>query len=229
MNEVKIILSCEHGGNFIPKNLLKKIDFSQDLLGSHMAYDRGALDLALFLQAGLNVQLISNKLTRLLIDFNRTEVHKAHWGKLSKFLSPDEKRELTGMYRKHVDQIDANIKKYSINSQCVHFSIHSFTPIFKNRLRKTEIGLLFDPSRKQEVIFCNKIKQILSPSYIVHFNRPYRGVSDGLTTYFRQKYEKNYAGIEIEINQSLFSKKKKWLMTNVLQAIQFILKNEKSR
>jgi hypothetical protein len=39
----------------------------------------------------------------------------------------------------------------------------------------------------------------------VRKNYPYKGISDGLTTSLRKQYtQKNYCGIEIEINQKHF-------------------------
>jgi predicted N-formylglutamate amidohydrolase len=75
--------------------------------------------------------------------------------------------------------------------------------------RDVDIGLLFDPERKLELAFCQDYRLALRavpPPYRVHFNKPYLGIDDGFTTYLRTKFEdKDYAGIEIEINQKLIS------------------------
>lgn len=48
----------------------------------------------------------------------------------------------------------------------------------------------------------------LLPQLIIHLNRPYRGNADGFTESLRQIYsEKNYLGIELEINQKLLKHK----------------------
>jgi hypothetical protein len=46
------------------------------------------------------------------------------------------------------------------------------------------------------------------PHLRVRRNRPYRGTSDGLTTHLRRRFAaKDYAGIELELNQALLGKK----------------------
>jgi predicted N-formylglutamate amidohydrolase len=91
------------------------------------------------------------------------------------------------------------------NKPIIHLSIHSFTPVWKGKIRTTDIGLLFDPDRKPELNFCEKLKSNLAgnfPDFTIDWNKPYAGVDDGFTTYLRLKWpEQEYLGIEIEVNQ----------------------------
>jgi predicted N-formylglutamate amidohydrolase len=72
-------------------------------------------------------------------------------------------------------------------------------------VRNTDLGLLYDPSRRREVALCRGWKEILSeaaPELRVRFNYPYRGGADGLTTCLRRRFpEGSYVGIELEMNQ----------------------------
>ena len=90
-------------------------------------------------------------------------------------------------------------------------SIHSFTPILNGIERIADIGLLFDPARKQESRFCRELQGKLreQPTPLrVRRNYPYRGTSDGLTTALRCKFPGDqYLGIEIEINQARLTRK----------------------
>ena len=42
---MKLVISCEHGGNDIPKDFQKYFLNQQSLLESHRGYDAGTLDL----------------------------------------------------------------------------------------------------------------------------------------------------------------------------------------
>src|SRR5690606_5417757 len=81
----------------------------------------------------------------------------------------------------------------------LHLSVHSFTPVLNEKTRRTEIGLLFDPGRQFESEFCRRWKRSIQakcPDRAVHFNRPYRGTSDGLTVALRRRFpDLQYAGI----------------------------------
>lgn len=94
-------------------------------------------------------------------------------------------------------------------AEIVHLGIHSFTPTLNGKVRNTDIGILYDPSRSQERTYANIIKaeiKRLYPAMKVRFNYPYKGTSDGLTTTLRKKFGQRYVGIEIEINQKFFQR-----------------------
>ncbi|MDD5941447.1 N-formylglutamate amidohydrolase [Fibrobacter sp.] len=94
-------------------------------------------------------------------------------------------------------------------AEIVHLGIHSFTPVLNGKVRNTDIGILYDPTRPQERAYANVIKdeiKRLYPAMKVRFNYPYKGTSDGLTTTLRKKFDPQYVGIEIEINQKFFQR-----------------------
>ena len=100
------------------------------------------------------------------------------------------------------------------HDKVLHLSIHSFTPILDGVERVCDIGLLYDPRRKREHAFCRALaKQVRdTTNFTLRSNYPYKGSSDGFTTYLRKHYpESRYCGIEIEINQKLLSGKSKQL------------------
>ena len=110
----------------------------------------------------------------------------------------------------------------------MHFSIHSFTPRLGHKVRNTDIGLLYDPARKTERKLCISLQDTMreiSGEWNVRRNYPYRGNADGFTTWLRKKYnDKQYCGIEIEVNQKIFSDKRRWglLKRTIITAIKSI-------
>jgi predicted N-formylglutamate amidohydrolase len=94
-------------------------------------------------------------------------------------------------------------------SRVVHIAVHSFTGVLNGQTRNAEIGLLYDPARPRELDLCNRwieaLRELL-PEFRVRRNYPYRGNADGLTTWLRRRFpDPQYAGIELELNQTLLA------------------------
>ncbi|HSM63334.1 MAG TPA: N-formylglutamate amidohydrolase [Gillisia sp.] len=207
---MKLVFSCEHGGNEIPeyyKHLFKNAD---EALNSHRGIDFGTLDLFNYCSS-LSAYSISNKISRLLIELNRSLHHPKLFSEYTAALNDAEKSKLIDLiYNPYRDKLEAEISKIIAEGEEVaHISFHSFTPVLDGKIRNADIGLLFDPSRASEKMICKKLKELLKteiPAFIIRFNYPYLGKADGLTTYLRKKFPENYSGIEIEINQKLSNK-----------------------
>jgi predicted N-formylglutamate amidohydrolase len=99
-------------------------------------------------------------------------------------------------------EVRRSIEKYS---HCIHLSVHSFTPVVDGVVRKADIGILYDPTRRREKRLAGDlIGRIAAEGFRVRRNYPYRGVSDGHTTHLRTRFpETRYLGLELEVNQAL--------------------------
>lgn len=225
-----VIVSCEHARNHIPKKY-KELFFGEDLvLSSHRGYDSGALILARALSSQLNAPLFVSKVSRLVVDCNRSLHHPCLFSEYTKNLSKSKKEEIIRTYYKpYRDRVEGVIQKaISVGLVVLHLSIHTFTPIFGIQKRDFDIGVLYDPHREQEVVFSKlflhalrgyplRNEEIINQMVLVLqqitgketfrslANKPYKGVSDGFTTYLRRKNpETSYIGIELEANQLSF-------------------------
>jgi len=93
----------------------------------------------------------------------------------------------------------------------LHLSIHTFTPELEGVVRNLDMGILYDPGRNGERAFVREWRGALraqlpesTTGIRIRLNRPYRGTSDGLTTWLRSAFPKeSYLGIEVEVNQGL--------------------------
>jgi predicted N-formylglutamate amidohydrolase len=216
-----LIITCEHAGNYIPEEYCDLFKGALPTLNTHKGIDFGALELAKSLAAGLRAPLHYTMISRLLIEANRSESAEDLFSEYSRDLSPSKQKEIKDKYylsyrNKIENQISGILKD---GGYVVHLSIHSFTPVFKGEVRNVDIGLLFDPERQAETVFCEKLMETLKreTGYTVKYNEPYKGTDDGFTVYLRQKFDDPlYAGIEIEVNQKfpLDKFKKNW---NALQ------------
>lgn len=204
----KFIFSCEHGGYEIPELYQSYFTGQKAVLQSHRGWDKGALEIGKYISRRADSKLISNSISRLLIECNRTLGHQDLFSEFSEKM-PDEIKEklIEEYYLPYRNQIERKIEQHlHHNHQVIHLSFHSFTPVLNGETRKTEIGILFDPENQLEQEYAEAWKASIDEkmdSWRVKFNYPYKGTDDGLTTYFRGKYKENYAGLELEVNTKL--------------------------
>ncbi|MGY5849441.1 N-formylglutamate amidohydrolase [Salegentibacter sp. F14] len=202
---MKLVLTCEHASNLIPKEYRYLFLKADVILNSHRGYDPGAFDLFEHLQA-LGDFSLAQHISRLLVEVNRSLGHPDLFSEFTKDLSQGEKNKIISQwYTPYRIELENEIKNLlGLNQQVIHLSTHSFTPVFKGQTRNLDIGLLYDPGRDHEKRFCKVLKLNLNsiePSWKIRFNYPYRGKADGLTTYLRRKFKRDYFGIELEVNQ----------------------------
>lgn len=140
------------------------------------------------------------------MDCNRRPTHRSLFSFVTRTLPALQKSDILNTYhRPHWSAIEAAVAKRILAKRTVvHLGVHSFTPILKGNVRRCDIGLLYDPSRRKEKSFCRawqkSLKQTL-PGCTIRRNYPYRGNADGLTTWLRSRHGQGYLGIELEVNQ----------------------------
>jgi predicted N-formylglutamate amidohydrolase len=214
----QLLLTCEHGGNQIPNRYSKLFKPFKKMLRSHKGFDEFALPIAKGLSKNLKVPLIYSETSRLLIDLNRSLDHQSLFSQVTQRLSNESKEQIIAQtyepYRSKVRKLIQSAANRR-NRRVVHLSIHSFTPVLGKKVRTCEIGLLFDPNRPFETSLAHALRSLLKsafPEARIKMNYPYRGTSDGHTTLMRKIMpDRNYAGIEIEMNQ-------KWLKPRTIKA-----------
>jgi predicted N-formylglutamate amidohydrolase len=213
-----IVITCEHGGNRIPKQFTGLFRHNRELLESHRGHDPGAINLAKKLSHGLKAPLYYSRISRLVIDLNRSPRNPARFSEITRRLGADEKTLIQELYyAPYRAEVKSALLKYiGKGGQVLHLSIHTFTPMLHGRVRMADLGLLYDPSRRKEASFCilwQKVIRKRGTGLRARRNYPYRGTSDGFTAYLRDFFpEDSYLGIELEVNQKFLSKDRKaWL------------------
>lgn len=220
---MKIIVTAEHAGNKLPSYFTANIP--SVVLNSHRGYDRGSQELFKLIARSVSDFHKMQTISRLAIDCNRSESNPTLWSNYSRGISPSLKTKLLKqVYLPYRKEITDKIRLHSREDIVLHLSIHSFTPVFKGVKRNLDFGILFDPSREFEKTFSAQLKKNLQqalPKMETAFNKPYKGIEDGLTTYLRAKFNsERYLGIELEVNQRLV-KLKGWkaIQQNVNKAL----------
>lgn len=200
---MEILISCEHGGNEIPKKYQYLFAEAQAVLNSHRGIDFGALDVFQFLQA-ISCASFASTTSRLLVELNRSMHHKSLFSEFTKNLSKNEKEVILNRYYfPYRSQVESTLKELKPK---LHISVHSFTPVLNHQIRHADIGLLYNPQHGNEKEIAKRIqKSLQDDAYKVRLNYPYLGTADGFTTYLRKTIGRGYAGIELEVNQKFAS------------------------
>lgn len=207
MGATKIIITCEHADNYIPKSYELLFKGHEEVLESHRGWDPGALKVAKYMSKQLSAPLFYHKVCRLVIDVNRSVGHNQLYSEYTVNLDEYVKKHLLeSYYLPYRNQVEAAIKEQiDAGFNVMHLSIHTFTPSMNGVERMVDIGVLYDENRPEEVAFAEQITpaiQKILPEKVVMYNCPYHGADDGFTTYLRTRFSSSvYKGIELEINQ----------------------------
>lgn len=177
------------------------------MLESHRGRDQGALEMAEELAARFGAPLFPATVSRLLIDLNRSLHHPSVFSELTwKLPEAERQRIVERHYRPHRDRVEAEIRGLvEAGATVVHLAVHSFTPVRRGVVREADVSLLYDPRRPGEKRFCDAWAAAMAsarPDLRIRRNYPFKGISDGFTTYLRKRFPATrYLGIEIESNQ----------------------------
>jgi predicted N-formylglutamate amidohydrolase len=188
------------------------------LLSSHRGYDAGALRMAKQLARAFGAPLVSATVSRLVIDLNRSIGHSQLYSAATRRAPASVREEILARhYRPYRVQVERLVgQAVSRGRRVIHISSHSYTPVLNGKVRRADVGLLYDPGRQGETALCARWKAALAaiaPGLKVRRNYPYAGKGDGLTSYLRRRFANSaYVGIELEVNQSIVSAAdRRWL------------------
>ncbi|NEZ04062.1 N-formylglutamate amidohydrolase [Wenzhouxiangella sp. XN201] len=203
---VSVLITCEHARNEVPPRWQPLFAGHEALLDSHRGWDPGSLDLARSLSTALSAPLLAGRVTRLLIDLNRSAGHPARFSELTRQLAPADRRRIEAEYWQPHWQAFGDFLAASA-APVVHLACHSFVPVLEGVERRADIGLLYDPRRPSERAFAAELRAAIGrclPGLRVRMNQPYRGTANGIGQQHRRRYDgRRLITLEIEINQAL--------------------------
>jgi predicted N-formylglutamate amidohydrolase len=161
--------------------------------------------------------LVTSTISRLLIDLNRSIGHPQHFSAAARGAPEAVREEIVAQYYcPYRAQVERLVRQsVSRGRRVIHISSHSFTPELDGKVRRADVGLLYDPGRHEEAGLCALWKASLAafaPELQVRRNYPYAGKGDGLTSHLRLSFPRGtYVGIELEINQRIvFAAGRRW-------------------
>jgi len=147
-----VLLVCEHASNFIP-DCFDGLGLAPSERTSHIAWDPGAETVSRHLSRLLDARLVACQVSRLVYDCNRSpEMADAIPERSEKFVIPGN-RSLTRLQKKH--RIDTYYQPFydtlglqvSSGTEAL-VTIHSFAPIYNDRVREVEIGIIHDTDQR---------------------------------------------------------------------------------
>ena len=225
---VSALITAEHASNLVPAACQPLFAGSESVLQTHRAWDPGTKQLAVELSQCLNLPLLEGKVTRLLVDLNRSASHPRCFSEFSRALPANERQALMASYwQPHWDAYADAVDQ--LPGQVVHVACHSFTPVLDGKVRTADIGLLYDPARVPERDWCRRLQAAIVeqlPGLRVRMNYPYRGTSNGLGQQHRKVFgEDRLITMELEVNTALVEDSRwDWVRAGLVEAVVGLLR-----
>ena len=174
------VLVCDHASNYLPPHLGTLGLKDTDML-SHIAWDPGALPVALKMAAMLDATLVEAGVSRLAIDCNRpldapdlipavseTTLIPGNAG-----LSEANGAERIALsWKPFHDAIEALVdERVTASRETWLVSIHSFTPVYRGVSRPWEIGIIHDGDERLSAPLIGELEAL--KRFTVGDNEPY--------------------------------------------------------
>ncbi|GAA4469238.1 hypothetical protein GCM10023156_60970 [Novipirellula rosea] len=170
--------------------------------------DASARYVARRMAALLQSPLIENKYAAALIDVTRSSRHRSVMPpEVRRWPTEDRNRLIQEVHAGYRNRVRNAIEQHSRrHGFTLHVSVRSFASSSEGRQRRTDIGLLYDPSREDEMAFClDWIDEMYesAPMIRVRRNYPRRGTTESLVTAMRSHFSaEHYVGVELLLNRA---------------------------
>lgn len=228
-----VLFICDHASNAIPQSY-NSLGLLPCELQRHIAYDIGAAELTRSLAQAFEAPAVLSKFSRLLIDPNRglddpTLVMRISDGNIIPGNARLDEAEINQRiahywrpYRKAISEtIEAMAAQGSIP---VILSIHSFTPVWKDKPRPWEIGILWDSDARLALPL---IEALAAHGFQAGDNEPYDGALVG-DTLDEEVTRRGLPGLLIECRQDLIDteEKREQFATRLIAVLREIVNRE---
>lgn len=207
-----IVLVCEHASAVIPSSL-DDLGLSETARNSHIAWDPGALEVAVALSRSLDAPLVAARISRLVYDCNRPPDTNASIPSQSEVFEVPGNRELNDTARRaRVDEVYEPFrqtlagviadKKRSGPTPAL-ITIHSFTPVYFGHARSVQLGILHSDNTALAEAMLSHAADVSDLN--VQRNQPY-GSEDGVLHTLELHGQKNgLPSVMIEIRNDLLN------------------------
>jgi predicted N-formylglutamate amidohydrolase len=179
------ILICEHAGRLLPRSA-GTLGLAEEDLSRHIAWDIGARDVATALADELGAPLFLQRYSRLFCDCNRKPHVPSFAPEISEATIIPGNRNLTAAERQaradavfwpfHQAVAETLDIRRNGKQRTLLVTIHSFTPIYRGRVRPWEIAVMFRNDRHLASAIAVWLKE--NTNYYVGVNEPYQVTED---------------------------------------------------
>ncbi|MEL6107983.1 MAG: N-formylglutamate amidohydrolase [Planctomycetota bacterium] len=198
-----ILISCETSGSAV----LPWIELPRDA-ETFASFDGCGGRAARRMADQLNAPCLLYPYRRDLVDAALSLGHRNLFGPTAAKLKDHEKsRVIDSAYIPYRERVQMSVRKILDQfSFVLHLSIRSFAARDRGRFRRTDVGLLYDPSREAELNLCiDWIDEMYEMNHNVRVRRNYprRGTVDSLTKSMRSLFPpEHYMGVEVWLNRA---------------------------
>ncbi|HEY0901175.1 MAG TPA: N-formylglutamate amidohydrolase [Micavibrio sp.] len=175
----RIILTCEHAGDIVPRKL-DLLGMSPDDYKCHYAVDIGVRDVTRYLSGMLNAPAILANYSRLVVDMNRAVDHPTTFAPTGEgkpvpgnidITAEDKAQRLQELYEPYHNALSGILDRViGAGTTPVVVSVHSFTPKFFNFARPWEIAFLHSDDDRLSMALIGYFRRL---GYHVGDNEPY--------------------------------------------------------
>lgn len=205
------LVVCEHASADIPAGF-GDLGLSPEARLSHIAWDPGALGVARHLAAALGAPLVAACQSRLIHDLNRPPAAPEAMPEISEIHPVPGNRGLTARDRAaraaalHVPFHDAVARLIAAAPALpVLVTVHSFTPVYRGRVRQVELGVLHDSDSRLADAMLAQARDGRLADMAVARNAPY-GPGDGVTyTLQRHALPQGLPNVMLELRNDLIA------------------------
>jgi len=205
------IVLCDHAGNRLPREY-GDLGLTPADLGRHIAFDPGAAAVARRLAGRLDAPAVLANFSRLLIDPNRGADDPTLIVALSDGTvvpanvgldEAERRRRIERFYAPYHDAVDEAIERALAAGRAPALvSIHSFTPVWRGRMRPWHAGILWDADPRLAGPLVAALRA--DSALVVGDNEPYSGTLTNDTLHGHGT-RRGLAHALIEIRQDLIA------------------------
>jgi len=206
-----LILLCDHASNRVPDEF-GDLGLPHAELSRHIAYDPGAAGVTRALAERIAAPAIMSTFSRLVIDPNRgvedpTLIMQLSDGAVvpgnAAVDMTERRRRIAAFHQPYHEAIAAEIDgRLAVGIVPALVSVHSFTPVWRGRIRPWQIGILWDSDKRLAAPLIAGLAA--DPALTVGDNEPYSGALRGDTLY-RHGTRRGLAHALIELRQDLIA------------------------
>jgi predicted N-formylglutamate amidohydrolase len=205
-----VCLVCEHASAAIPASL-GTLGLAEEDRYSHAVWDPGALALAESLSNRLDAPLVHACVSRLVYDCNRPPERADAMPARSETIEvpgntgltePERQARTREVYDTFHAAVSARLDSFATPPALV--TIHSFSPVWFDVPRPTEIGILHD----EDPSLALAMMKATDPAFQTDLNQPY-SAADGVTHMLaRHGTARSLSNVMIEVRNDLLSDEK---------------------
>lgn len=206
---MKIMVSCEHGGDTIPEEWKHLFDGKHDAMQSSRTCEYGVRWLYDSIAPEIADYADIAEVSQIVVDVDGSIGNGTALSEITSELSAqDAGKIIRDYYLPYQIEFEDRAECWAQDGESMLMvGLHTFEPIVRNIPLGMDIGLIFDHTDSEERSLALRIKRGFeknAPWLRVRFNAPHKVKEDGFVQHMRDMYgSRGLKGIEIEVGENV--------------------------